>query len=31
MSRLNLLTTNHRPNERLFTTTNATSAASALW
>ena len=30
MSSLNLLTTNHRPNERLFTTTNATSAASAL-
>lgn len=30
MSSLNLLTTHHRPNERLFTTTNATSAASAL-
>ncbi|WP_080437056.1 S8 family peptidase [Burkholderia ubonensis] len=27
---LNLLTTHHRPQERLFTTTNATSAASAL-
>ena len=27
---LNLLTTNHVPNESLFTTTNATSAASAL-
>ena len=27
---LNLLTTNHKPFERLFTTTNATSAASAL-
>lgn len=27
---LQLLTTNHRPLERLFTTTNATSAASAL-
>lgn len=27
---LNLLTANHRPVERLFTTTNATSAASAL-
>lgn len=27
---LNLLTTHHEPNERLFTTTNATSAASAL-
>jgi hypothetical protein len=27
---LNLLTTHHRPAERLFTTTNATSAASAL-
>ena len=27
---LNLLTTNYRPVERLFTTTNATSAASAL-
>jgi hypothetical protein len=27
---LSLLTTNHLPNERLFTTTNATSAASAL-
>ncbi|RAA06380.1 hypothetical protein DOT67_22845 [Ralstonia pseudosolanacearum] len=27
---LNLLTMHHRPNERLFTTTNATSAASAL-
>lgn len=30
MQSLNLLTTNHRPNERLFTTSNATSAASAL-
>lgn len=29
MSSLNLLTTNYQPNERLFTTTNATSAASA--
>lgn len=27
---LNLLTTHHRPHDRLFTTTNATSAASAL-
>lgn len=27
---LNLLTTNNEPNERLFTTTNATSAAAAL-
>ncbi len=30
MPSLNLLTTHHRPTERLFTTTNATSAASAL-
>jgi hypothetical protein len=30
MSSLNLLTTHHRPIERLFTTSNATSAASAL-
>ena len=30
MSSLNLLTTNHQPVERLFTTSNATSAASAL-
>jgi hypothetical protein len=30
MPSLNLLTTHHLPNERLFTTTNATSAASAL-
>ncbi len=30
MPSLNLLTTNHRPDERLLTTTNATSAASAL-
>lgn len=30
MPSLNLLTTNFQPNERLFTTTNATSAASAL-
>jgi hypothetical protein len=30
MVSLDLLTTNHRPNERLFTTSNATSAASAL-
>ncbi|WP_240794560.1 S8 family peptidase [Azoarcus sp. DD4] len=29
MPSLNLLTTHHRPHERLFTTTNATSAASA--
>ncbi|SHI25208.1 S8 family peptidase [Pollutimonas bauzanensis] len=30
MPSLNLLTAHHRPNERLLTTTNATSAASAL-
>lgn len=30
MPSLNLLTTHHKPIERLFTTTNATSAASAL-
>lgn len=30
MPSLHLLTTDNRPNERLFTTTNATSAASAL-
>jgi len=30
MPSLNLLTTNHKPTDRLFTTTNATSAASAL-
>ena len=30
VSSLDLLTTHHRPQERLFTTTNATSAASAL-
>ena len=30
MPSLNLLTTHHQPTERLFTTTNATSAASAL-
>jgi len=30
MSSLSLLTTHHRPEERLFTTTNATSAATAL-
>lgn len=30
MPSLNLLTTHHRPHDRLFTTTNATSAASAL-
>ncbi len=30
ISSLHLLTANHRPTERLFTTTNATSAASAL-
>jgi hypothetical protein len=30
MPSLNLLTTHHRPDERLLTTTNATSAASAL-
>jgi hypothetical protein len=30
MPSLDLLTTHHRPDERLFTTTNATSAASAL-
>jgi len=30
MSSLNLLTTHHQPIERLFTTSNATSAASAL-
>ena len=30
MSSLNLLTTHYKPHERLFTTTNATSAASAL-
>lgn len=30
MPSLNLLTTHHKPHERLFTTTNATSAASAL-
>jgi hypothetical protein len=30
MPSLNLLTTHHRPLERLFTTTNATSAATAL-
>lgn len=30
MPSLNLLTTNHRPDERLLTKTNATSAASAL-
>jgi hypothetical protein len=30
MSSLNLLTLNNRPDERLFTTSNATSAASAL-
>jgi len=30
MSSLNLLTTHHKPIERLFTTSNATSAASAL-
>jgi hypothetical protein len=30
MSSLNLLTTHHQPVERLFTTSNATSAASAL-
>lgn len=30
MPSLDLLTVNHRPDERLFTTTNATSAASAL-
>ena len=30
MDSLSLLTTHHRPNERIFTTTNATSAAMAL-
>ena len=30
MDSLGLLTTHHRPNERIFTTTNATSAAMAL-